>query len=179
MVLLSTNILSSVNGSNQDKTKNASSEDNTVSSTKEEDLNEDHTPNVQEEIDQTLRESGFTEEEIAQIRQSVQNPSGAKKNKGYKVAHEAIDMANELIEDVNNMHRLKTGTAEAELLDDVLSMEMGDSLIQEPTEEEKAEIAEQERLDSVPMTPEQKQQLADLEAELDEIEDGDFDLVDL
>ena len=88
-------------------------------------------------------------------------------------------MVNELIEDVNNMHRLKTGNAEAELLDDVLSMELAGTLTQEPTEEEKAEIEEQERLDSVPMTPEQKQQLADLEAELEEIEDGDFDLIDL
>ena len=89
-----------------------------------------------------MRESGFTEEEIAQIRESIKNPVPSKKNKAYKLAHEAVDMVNDLIDDVNNIHRLKVENAGAELLDDVLSMEMGESLVQEPTESEKREMEE-------------------------------------
>ena len=65
-------------------------------------------------------------------------------------------MANDLIKDVKNINRLKTGAAEADLLDDVLTMEMAGSLNKEPTEKEKREIEEQLKLDSQPLTPEQK-----------------------
>ena len=143
------------------------------------DLNEESEQSIQDEIDQTLREAGLSNDDIDQIKESVKRTSAGDEKNRYKVAHEAIEMTNELIEDVNNIYRLKTGAAEAELLGDVLSLEMGQDGSQELSEEEKQHRKAQEEEDAKPLTTEQKQLLEDLEAELNDIDEDDFDLIDL
>lgn len=137
---------------------------------------------TQAEINALLKEEGLSDEDIAEIaRINSQDPESAWDELGAegKLVKELVGDTNDIINQVNNINQLKKQTAEAQILSDSMGIELGEDNELTESPEDKAAQAAYDKEAAKPLTEEQKEQLRDLEHDLNDIDSDEFDIIDL
>ena len=129
-----------------------------------------------------MKDTGLTDKEIDEIAKSNANDTGSDQvdlGEDAALVQDTVGDMNAIINDVNNYKQLKKEIEEAEFLNDSLGLAMGEDNELTPTKEDLEAQAKYEKEAAKPLTAEQKAQLEDLEHDLKEIDEDDFDLMDL